>query len=580
LGLGAKVKYLSTDGLGNVEKSVSRTQDLVNNKYFYKTIINEYAVEDTDEWHIGRLTKATVTHATSGSPSIVRASTFAYNDKGVLSQEVSNVGTAVSLTKSYAYDSYGNKISETLSGSGVATTTTSFSYSANANYKETPFNRYFHTDALGSITAITDDTGKVVERRSYEAFGKIRAMDYGINNNSLASNLTIVSNRGFTGHEQISELSGLIHMNARVYDSDIGRFLSADPVLQAPLDSQSYNRYSYVRNNPLKFTDPTGNSWWTKLRNKITKPFKKAWNWVKKNSRFVIATVAAIVTGGFLAPALLGAAGLGLSGVALAVGSGAAAGAVSGAISTGTLKGALKGALIGGLTAGAAYGVAELTSTVMGIDSATAHGASFLKNGLTKVTAFKTLGHGLARGAISKFQGDGFKAGFLSGISSGFDVGTKGYGGILGRTSIMAIAGGTFSVIGGGKFSNGAFGGAMTHLFNAEAKAYLMKGTDMNRIKEKAKYYTHDEKMARGLAIQQELKTYSEPMMAAGVTGIAVLTGGVVIEAGLALIGPYYATVSTIAVTGGVQSYYAPAPQLNYIGASAWIIGMVKKGAF
>ena len=107
-------------------------------------------------------------------------------------------------------------------------------------------------------------------------------MDYGINNNSLASNLTIVSNRGFTGHEQISELSGLIHMNARVYDSDIGRFLSADPVLQAPLDSQSYNRYSYVRNNPLKFTDPTGNSWWTKLRNKITKPFKKAWNWVKK----------------------------------------------------------------------------------------------------------------------------------------------------------------------------------------------------------------------------------------------------------------------------------------------------------
>ena len=51
---------------------------------------------------------------------------------------------------------------------------------------------------------------------------------------------------------------------------------------------------------------------------------------------------------------------------------------------------------------------------------------------------------------------------------SGFDVGTKGYGGILGRTSIMAIAGGTLSVIGAGKFSNGAFSGAMTHLFNGE----------------------------------------------------------------------------------------------------------------
>ncbi len=74
------------------------------------------------------------------------------------------------------------------------------------------------------------------------------------------------------------------------------------------------------------------------------------------------------------------------------------------------------------------------------------------------------------RGAISSFQGGSFKAGSLSGLTSGFDVGTQGYGGMLGRTSIMAIAGGTFSVIGGGKFSNGAFGGAMTHLFNAEMK--------------------------------------------------------------------------------------------------------------
>ena len=69
---------------------------------------------------------------------------------------------------------------------------------------------------------------------------------------------------------------------------------------------------------------------------------------------------------------------------------------------------------------------------------------------------------------ISKFQGGSFKSGFLSGLTSGFDVGTKGNGGIIGRTGIMAIVGGTVSVIGGAKFSNGAFGSAMTHLFNAE----------------------------------------------------------------------------------------------------------------
>ena len=49
-----------------------------------------------------------------------------------------------------------------------------------------------------------------------------------------------------------------IHMNARLYDPTIGRFLSADTIIQDPYDSQSYNRYSYVRNNPLKYVDPTG----------------------------------------------------------------------------------------------------------------------------------------------------------------------------------------------------------------------------------------------------------------------------------------------------------------------------------
>ena len=62
---------------------------------------------------------------------------------------------------------------------------------------------------------------------------------------------------GFTDHEQLDAV-GLIHMNGRVYDPELGRFLSADPFVQAPLSSQSYNRYSYVFNNPLSFTDPSG----------------------------------------------------------------------------------------------------------------------------------------------------------------------------------------------------------------------------------------------------------------------------------------------------------------------------------
>jgi hypothetical protein len=46
--------------------------------------------------------------------------------------------------------------------------------------------------------------------------------------------------------------------SGRVYDPELGRFMSADPFVQAPYNSQSYNRYSYVFNNPLSFTDPSG----------------------------------------------------------------------------------------------------------------------------------------------------------------------------------------------------------------------------------------------------------------------------------------------------------------------------------
>ena len=66
-----------------------------------------------------------------------------------------------------------------------------------------------------------------------------------------------VTHRGFTGHEDLDGL-GLVHMNGRVYDPNLGRFLSVDPVFQFPTNTQSLNPYSYVLNNPLSMTDPSG----------------------------------------------------------------------------------------------------------------------------------------------------------------------------------------------------------------------------------------------------------------------------------------------------------------------------------
>ena len=82
----------------------------------------------------------------------------------------------------------------------------------------------------------------MVQRLTYKPFGERIIGNWKNQQNSSAA----ITKRGFTGHEHISEFN-LIHMNGRVYDPVIGRFLSADPHIQAPYDTQSYNRYSYVK---------------------------------------------------------------------------------------------------------------------------------------------------------------------------------------------------------------------------------------------------------------------------------------------------------------------------------------------
>lgn len=63
--------------------------------------------------------------------------------------------------------------------------------------------------------------------------------------------------RGYTSHEMLDAF-GLINMNGRVYDPLIARFLSPDPYVQMPDNTQNFNRYSYCLNNPLVYTDPDG----------------------------------------------------------------------------------------------------------------------------------------------------------------------------------------------------------------------------------------------------------------------------------------------------------------------------------
>ena len=127
---------------------------------------------------------------------------------------------------------------------------------ANAEY------RYLHRDVLGSVEAITDQNGTMIEHMAYEPFGMRKHPQQARNNttgeiDSLLAQPEHAPAIGFTGHEQLDR-TGFVHMNGRLYDPVLGRFVSPDPVVKWPLRSQNWNRYSYVLNNPMKYTDPSG----------------------------------------------------------------------------------------------------------------------------------------------------------------------------------------------------------------------------------------------------------------------------------------------------------------------------------
>ena len=112
-----------------------------------------------------------------------------------------------------------------------------------------------HVDHLGSIDVLTNEAGGVEERRSYDAFGARRNPKWG--EFGPPPSFTSKTTRGFTGHEA-DEALGLVNAKGRIYDPQIGRFITPDPFVSRPLSSQSRNRYAYTLNNPLAYVDPSG----------------------------------------------------------------------------------------------------------------------------------------------------------------------------------------------------------------------------------------------------------------------------------------------------------------------------------
>jgi RHS repeat-associated protein len=111
-----------------------------------------------------------------------------------------------------------------------------------------------YMDWLGSPVALTDASGNLVEKLAYDPWGQRRTLDGSATPSTLDG---VLDNKGFTGHEMLDQLD-LVHMNGRIYDPRVARFMSADPHVSRPESGQGYNRFSYVENNPTNATDPSG----------------------------------------------------------------------------------------------------------------------------------------------------------------------------------------------------------------------------------------------------------------------------------------------------------------------------------
>jgi len=117
---------------------------------------------------------------------------------------------------------------------------------------------YVTTDHLGSTDAVLDAAGNAILQGSFAVHGERRAGDWqGPPSSGEWQSIANTTRRGYTGHEMLDNVA-LIHMNGRVLDPVLGRFLSADPYIDGPLSTQGWNRYAYVHGRVMSATDPSG----------------------------------------------------------------------------------------------------------------------------------------------------------------------------------------------------------------------------------------------------------------------------------------------------------------------------------
>ena len=298
---------------------------------------------------------------------------------------------------------------------------------------------YLHRDYQGSIVAISNQSGNFVEKRLFDPWGKLLEVQDEQGRN--LAGLTLLD-RGYTGHEHLQSV-GIINMNGRIYDPKLHRFLSPDNYVQDLYNTQNYNRYGYCWNNPLKFTDPSGEI-------------------IGVGAAMLIS--AAIATTTYTVTALLTDVPF-------------------------TPEGLIQSAVIGTISGAVTFGIGQAMSSITQV-------------GL-RITA-QALAHGTFQGSMAGIQGgdflSNFAAGAISSVAASFYGGsgytneagkfvsqTQGFNGIIGGGNIGMIAFGSVSGGAGAALTDGNFWqGAATGLVVSGLNHALHNG-DTDPPKKKSK---------------------------------------------------------------------------------------------
>ena len=280
--------------------------------------------------------------------------------------------------------------------------------------------KFLHKDYLGSILAISDEEGNKLEQRHYDAWGNLTHLQIGAGEvltdkeqiAKLLENSQLIIDRGYTSHEHLWEV-GVIHMNGRLYDPLLRRFLNADENIQDPHNTQIYNKYGYVTNNPLLYNDPSGEI----IVSLITAA--------------TVAIISSVATDYYLNRPV-------------------------------NFENMFKSVVMAVISAGVSHGIGEIFMV--------ARDASIGTKILMGVG--RTAAHAVSQGVLSLVQGGGFVQGFVSGGLG--SLGAEAWGGAMkymgyekfagstiGMVAFGALSGGVGAELSGGNFWQGAVTGGI-----------------------------------------------------------------------------------------------------------------------